>query len=92
MKLKEYGFFGNLIAATSPGMIFIVGGILAGAINGVVLTFAALAFFFYLGEEIAADAMDVKGDQVRSSESLAKRWGRTRAMRMYGLMFLVSFF
>jgi len=91
MKLKEYGFFGNLIVATSLGMIFIVGGILAGAINGVVLTFAALAFFFDLGEEIAADAMDVKGDQVRSSESLAKRWNRTRAMRMSRLMFLVFF-
>jgi geranylgeranylglycerol-phosphate geranylgeranyltransferase len=58
---------------------------------GNVLTFAALAFFFDLGGEIAADAMDVKGDQVRSSKSLAKRWGRTRAMRIAGLMFVVFF-
>jgi len=91
MKLKEYGLPGNLIVASCLGMMFVTGGIIAGTINGVVLTFAALAFFFDLGEEIAADAMDVKGDQVRSSESLAKRWGRTRAMRMSGLMFLVFF-
>jgi geranylgeranylglycerol-phosphate geranylgeranyltransferase len=87
MKLKESGFFGNLIVATCLGMIFILAGILAGTLNGVVLTFAALAFFFDLGEEIAGDAMDVKGDQVRSSKSLAKRWGRDRAMRISGLMF-----
>lgn len=35
--------------------------------------------------------MDVKGDQVRSSKSLAKRGGRTRAMRIAGLMFVVFF-
>jgi len=91
MKLKESGFAGNLIVATCLGMMFITGAITAGTINGVVLTFAALAFFFDLGEEIAADAMDVKGDQVRSSKSLAKRWGRTRAMRIAGLMFVVFF-
>jgi geranylgeranylglycerol-phosphate geranylgeranyltransferase len=62
-----------------------------GAINGVVLTFAALAFFFDLGEEIAADAMDVKGDQLRFSESIAKRRGRTFAMRMSGVMFIIFF-
>ena len=94
MKLKEYGLIGNLIVATCLGMMFITGGIIAGAINGVVLTFAALAFFFDLGEEIASDAMDLKGDQVRSSESLAKRWGRDTAMRiagvMYGIFFLLT--
>lgn len=91
IKLKEYGFFGNLIVATCLGMMFLTGAIAAGTINGVVLTFAALAFFFDFGEEIASDAMDVKGDQVRSSESLAKRWGRDRAMTMAGLMYGIFF-
>jgi len=91
MKLKEYGLFGNLIVATCLGMMFVTGGIIAGTINGVVLTFAALAFFFDLGEEIASDAMDVKGDQVRSSESLAKRWGRDRAITVSGLMYGIFF-
>ncbi len=78
MKLKEYGIIGNLIVAGCLGMIFIVAGIIAGTINGIVLTFAALAFFFDLGEEIASDALDVKGDEARASESLAKRYGRNR--------------
>jgi geranylgeranylglycerol-phosphate geranylgeranyltransferase len=91
MKLKEYGFAGNLIVATCLGMIFVLGGIIAGTINEVILAFSAMAFFFDLGEEIAADAMDVRGDQLRSSKSLAKRWGRTIAMRISGLVFFVFF-
>lgn len=91
MKLKEYGFLGNLIVATCLGMIFITAGITAGTINGIILTFAALAFFFDLGEEIASDAMDIEGDQVRSSASLAKRLGHDRAMAVAGLMFGIFF-
>jgi geranylgeranylglycerol-phosphate geranylgeranyltransferase len=91
MKLKEYGLSGNLIVATCLGMMFVTGGIITGTINGGVLTFAALAFFFDLGEEIASDTMDVKGDQVRSSESLAKRWGRDRAITVAGLMYGIFF-
>lgn len=53
--------------------------------------FAALAFFFDLGEEIASDAMDIEGDTVRSSESLAKRWGHDRALAVAGLMFGIFF-
>jgi hypothetical protein len=82
---------GNLVVASCLGMIFILGAIIAGSINGVVLTFAALAFFFDLGEEIASDAMDVKGDQQRSSASLAKRKGRTFAIRISGLVFSLFF-
>lgn len=91
MKLKEYGIFGNLVVATCLGMIFVVAGIIAGNVSGVILTFAALAFFFDLGEEIATDALDVEGDSVRSSESVAKRYGRSAAMKAAGLMFAVFF-
>lgn len=87
MRLKESGLFGNLIVAACLGMIFILAGVLAGTLNGVLLTFAALAFFFDLGEEIASDALDASGDRVRSSASLAERWGRDRAMRLSGLIF-----
>ncbi len=91
VKFKEWGLAGNLIVATCLGMMFVTGGLIAGSINGVVLTFAALAFFFDLGEEIASDALDVTGDLVRSSESLAKRWGKDRAMKMAGLMYAIFF-
>jgi geranylgeranylglycerol-phosphate geranylgeranyltransferase len=91
IRLKEYGFAGNLIVATCLGMMFITGAVAVGTINGVVLTFTALAFFFDLGEEIASDAMDVRGDQVRSSDSLAKRWGSPRALKIAMVMFTVFF-
>jgi geranylgeranylglycerol-phosphate geranylgeranyltransferase len=90
IKLKEYGIAGNLIVASCVGMTVMLGGIIAGTINGVVLTFAAMAFFFDLGEEIASDAMDVKGDQLRSSKSCEKK-GRRFAIRMSGAMFGIFF-
>ena len=91
MKLKEYGIFGNIVVATCLGMIFVAAGLIAGEINGVVLTFAALAFFFDLGEEIATDALDVEGDSVRSLESVAKRYGRGAAMTAAGISFAIFF-
>ncbi|ACL16671.1 UbiA family prenyltransferase [Methanosphaerula palustris] len=89
IRLKNFGFAGNLVVAVCVAMTVTLGGIAVGTINGVVLTFAALAFLFDLGEEIASDAMDVEGDQLRSSKSLAKRWGRTTAIRITGVMFAV---
>lgn len=87
IRLKEYGVFGNLVVATCVGMTVILGGIAAGVVNGVVVTLGLLAFFFDMGEEIAADAMDVKGDEVRSSASLAKSRGRAPALRLSAVFF-----
>ena len=47
----------------------------------------ALAFLFDLGEEIASDAMDLEGDRVRSSRSIAARAGRAFALRLSGVSF-----
>ena len=91
IKLKDAGFAGNLVVAACIGMTIVLGAIAAGTVNGVVLTFAALAFFFDLGLEIAADTMDVKGDEQRSSRSLAHRWGRARALRISALWLTVFF-
>lgn len=96
IKLKEFGIPGNLTVAFCLGMIFILAGIIGGSINGVILTFAALAFFFDLGEEIACDVLDASGDEVRRTHSLAKHLGDGTAMRMAGVMFgifvLISWF
>lgn len=91
MKLKESGFAGNLIVAFCIAMTIILGGLAVGSVNGVILTFAALAFFFDLGLEIAADAMDVKGDALRSSKSVANIKGRDYAMRISGILLSVYF-
>ena len=82
LKLKEMGLLGNLCVAFCVGMTIIIGGTIVGSVNGIVLTFAALAFFFDLGEEIASDAMDVKGDELRSSSSIAKRKGKVYALHL----------
>jgi geranylgeranylglycerol-phosphate geranylgeranyltransferase len=95
MKIKEYGFIGNISVAFCLGMIFILAGILAENVSGVILTFAALAFFFDLGEEVACDALDLEGDEVRSSKSLAKRWGNKRvkifSAFLFGIFILLTF-
>jgi len=80
--LKEMGLLGNLCVAFCVGMTIIIGGPGVRPLNGIGLTFAALAFLFDLGEEIASDAMDVKGDILRSSRSIAKRKGRIYALRL----------
>jgi geranylgeranylglycerol-phosphate geranylgeranyltransferase len=75
VRLKEAGLFGSQVVAFCVSMTVIFGGAAAGAVNGLVLTFGALAFLFDLGEEIASNAMDVEGDSLRSSRSIAARSG-----------------
>ena len=82
------------IAATMPSFNPVssplpIGGATIGMINGIVLTFAALAFLFDLGEEIAADAMDVIGDEQRSSKSIAKRKNKIYALRLSCVIFII---
>lgn len=91
MKLKESGFAGNLVVASCIAMIFVIGGLAVGEVNGVVLTFAALAFLFDLGLEVAADALDARGDELRSGRSIASRKGKGYAMRISGTMLAVFF-
>lgn len=86
IKLKEYGIAGNLVVATCVSVTVIFGGIVAGAVNGLVVTFAALAFLFDLAAEIASDAMDIEGDTLRSTGGLAKRYGRDRALRVAAII------
>ena len=83
------GLFGNLTVAFCVAMTVIIGGATIGTLNGIVLTFAALAFLFDLGEEIAADAMDVIGDELRSSKSIAKRKNKNYALRLSGVIFII---
>ncbi len=89
MRLKEMGLLGNLTVASCVAMTAIMGGAAVGSINGMVLTFAALAFLFDLGEEIAADAMDARGDEIRSSRSIASKKGRGYALRLSAGIFAV---
>ena len=89
-KLKAAGLWGNLIVSASVAMTFIMGGVSVGqAANPLVWIFGLIAFVFDLAEEIAGDAMDMAGDQKRSSKSLAILYGKRTALRISGLLFFV---
>lgn len=82
-RYKEAGLPGNLMVALSVASTFVFGAISVQAPwNAFVWVFSAMAFFFDLGEEIAGDAMDMQGDRLRSSRSIALQKGRRFAMRI----------
>jgi len=82
-RFKRTGIWGNLFVAFSVGMTFIFGGIAVGNPFEVVVWYLAVTTFLVdLGEEIAADALDVDGDRRTGSRSLAVVWGPERAMAL----------
>ena len=59
-RYKQTGLLGNLMVCASVGVTFILGAVtMAAPWNGIVWTFASMAFCIDLGEEIAGDAMDM---------------------------------
>ena len=89
-KLKETGLPGNLMVSFSVAATFILGGIAVGdPWNKIVITFSAMAFFVDLGEEIAADAMDIDGDKKRNSRSIAIKKGRKTALCISCIFFFL---
>lgn len=90
-RFKRFGLIGNIMVCFSVGMTFIFGGIATGNVfDKVVWWFAVIAMLFDLGEEIAADAMDYKGDREAGSRSIAVVRGQQKALRLSaGIFFLV---
>ncbi|MFN3872503.1 MAG: UbiA family prenyltransferase [Ignavibacterium sp.] len=87
---KKSGLPGNLMVSFSVGMTFIFGGATVGLpFHKMVLFFGAIAFLIDLGEEIAADAMDMKGDRLIKSNSLALKYGRSTALKISGFIFFL---
>lgn len=86
---KKSGLPGNLMVSFSVGMTFIYGGASVGSpLNNIVWLFGLIAALIDLGEEIAADAMDMQGDLLINSNSLAIKYGKTVALRISGYIFL----
>ncbi|MFZ1731327.1 MAG: UbiA family prenyltransferase [Bacteroidota bacterium] len=89
-RFKNAGIIGNLMVCFSVGMTFIVGGVVVQRpFETIVWFFAIWVLLIDLGEEIAADAMDVEGDRHAGSRSLAVRFGRERALNFSAIIFLV---
>jgi geranylgeranylglycerol-phosphate geranylgeranyltransferase len=88
-RLKRTGFLGNLLVSISVGMTFIYGGITVGQpFETIVWVFGSIAMLVDLGEEIAADAIDMEGDRAAGSRSLAITLGKETALRISSLSFL----
>jgi geranylgeranylglycerol-phosphate geranylgeranyltransferase len=89
-RFKKAGFIGNLMVSFSVGMTFIFGGIAVGKpFEEIVWFFATIVMLIDLGEEIAADAMDIEGDRQIGSRSLALILGRENALKISGATFLL---
>jgi geranylgeranylglycerol-phosphate geranylgeranyltransferase len=87
---KKHGLAGNLMVSFSVGMTFIFGGLSVGQpFNKAVLFFAVIAALVDLGEEIAADSMDIRGDMLIDSKSLAIIYGRNAAVKTSVLIFFI---
>ena len=86
---KKTGLPGNFMVSFSVGMTFIFGGASVGLpFNKFVMLFGVIAALIDLGEEIAADVMDVKGDALINSNSIAIRYGKTKALKISFSIFL----
>ena len=93
---KKSGLTGNLMVSFSVGMTFVYGCASVGLpTNKAVLFFGLIAALIDLGEEIAADAMDIKGDKLINSNSLAIKFGKPIAIKtsvsIFFLVILLSF-
>ena len=87
---KKSGLSGNLMVSFSVGMTFIYGGASVGLpSHKLVLFFGLIAALIDLGEEIAADSMDIQGDLLIKSNSLAIKHGKSTALRISGFIFFL---
>ena len=90
-RFKKTGLPGNLMVSFSVGMTFIFGGIAVGKpFEVTVWFFGMLALLINLGEEIAADAMDVDGDRKAGSRSLPVLMGRENAISISATLFFLA--
>jgi geranylgeranylglycerol-phosphate geranylgeranyltransferase len=87
---KKHGLAGNIMVSFSVGMTFIYGGASVDSpFNKIVILFGLIAALIDLGEEIAADSVDVKGDLLINSNSLAIKYGRPAALKTSVTIFTV---
>jgi geranylgeranylglycerol-phosphate geranylgeranyltransferase len=89
-KYKKSGLPGNLMVSFSVGMTFIYGGISVGLpFNKMAWFFGIIAALIDLGEEIAADSMDMQGDLLINSKSLAIKYGKNSALKVSSYIFVL---
>jgi geranylgeranylglycerol-phosphate geranylgeranyltransferase len=71
-------------------MTFVYGGVSVGLpFNKIAWFFGIISALIDLGEEIAADSMDMEGDKLINSNSLAIKYGRNKALKISGTIFII---
>ena len=86
-RLKESGPLGNMMVAFSVASTFLFGGVSVGGLNDpLIWVFASIAFLFNLAAEISSGAMDMDGDRLRGSRSIAIVHGKEFALRVAGVL------
>lgn len=89
-KFKKTGLLGNIMVSFSVGMTFIYGSVSVGLpLNKIVLFFSIIALLIDLGEEIAADSMDIRGDILINSNSIAIKYGNDTALNISVCIFFL---
>jgi len=93
VKLKEYGFAGNVYIAFSMAAPFIFGSVVATkTVVPSTALLALLAFFSGVGREIMKGIEDVEGDAIRDVKTIARVKGVESAAKLSALMFVFSVF
>ena len=87
---KRSGLLGNLMVSFSVGMTFLYGGATVELLfNKVIIFFGIIAALVDLGEEIAADSMDMEGDKLINSNSIAIKRGKAEAIKISSFIFIL---
>ncbi len=91
LKLKEFGFAGNVYIAFSMAVPFLFGSIVAkNTITGPVILLSLIAFLSGVGREVMKGIEDVKGDAIRNVRTIARVFGIERAAKLSATLFLIA--
>lgn len=90
VKLKEFGFLGNVYIALSMAAPFVFGGIVMKNLTPKVLLLALIAFFCGLGREVMKGIEDFVGDEIRNVRSIARVYGIDTAAKISSTFFIFS--
>lgn len=88
---KRTGLLGNFLVSACVAIPFIYGSLaVTNRIELNVLIFASMAFLSNTGREITKGIVDVRGDRIRSIQTLAVRYGKKTAASAATLFYLFA--
>ncbi|AEA46377.1 UbiA family prenyltransferase [Archaeoglobus veneficus] len=91
VKLKEFGFAGNVYIAFSMAAPFIFGSVVAtGRIEESSALLAFIAFLSGVGREIMKGIEDVEGDALRDVKTIARTKGVNTAAKLSAVLFTTA--